>query len=130
MARTSYPLCAALFRILGRCAVAPREDWKVQSVPTGRGQSISSFVPFAPVGLAENRKPGLTPREAFPGLTPREAFRSAIWFIAIEFTPSDQREEAQAIIELHQREIEGRYGGHLALERHNDIIGMYMEMTR
>ena len=50
MARTSYPLCAALFCILGRCAVAPREDWKVQSVPTGRGQSIASFVSFAPVG--------------------------------------------------------------------------------
>ena len=27
-----------------------RADWKVQSVPTGRGQSIPSFISFAPVG--------------------------------------------------------------------------------
>ena len=29
----------------------PREDWKIQSVPTGRGQSSSSFVSFSPVGF-------------------------------------------------------------------------------
>ena len=39
-----------------RCAAAPREDWKVQSVPTGRGQSMSSFVCSPPVGLSAERR--------------------------------------------------------------------------
>ena len=42
---------ATLFCTVGRCAGAPREDWKVQSVPTGRGQSIASVVSFPPVGF-------------------------------------------------------------------------------
>ena len=52
-----------------------RGCWKSPTSSDGRGQSIASFVSFSSVWV-ENRKPGLTPREAFSGtgLTPREAF--------------------------------------------------------
>jgi hypothetical protein len=51
-------------------------------------------------------------------------------FLRIEFNPQEQQDEARAIIELNQSEVEGRYSGNLALELHNEISGMYLQMTQ